>query len=216
MIRLSPPLFNRQIQSAGQSVLWRRASLCPCAGRDHYSGGASQDCPVCTGRGWSWAKGVPSKASIVGARRERKQSDFGQWEAGDVAVSVGSDTPLWNAGEKDRITFLDSSLLFQAALVNDGNARLDFEVVRFERCFWLREGDEAFREATLPKRDPLTGRLAWASGAVAPDAGARFTVTGLKRPDFFLLEHLPVARGHFSGSPLPRLFKCRAFDLLGR
>lgn len=213
MMRLSPGLFNRQLAVMGQAVLWRRASLCPCAGRDHYSGGPSQDCPVCTGRGWAWGAGVPSRAGVVGAGAKRKQADFGQWEDGEVSLSVPSDTPLWNAGERDRVEFADGDMGFQLALRNSGAPRIDFTPVRFERCFWLRAGDTAFREADPPKWDKATGFLSWPANSIRPDAGEHFTLVGRKRPDFQVVASLPIARAHFNGLPLPRLLKCVRTDL---
>ena len=214
MFRLSPGLFNRQLAVMGQQMLWRRAALCPC--RDPDSGGARQDCPLCTGRGWSWGHGVPSRAGVVGAMAQRRQADFGQWEDGDVALSVPGDTPMWNAGEKDRFAFLQGEMPFQAALLHDGLARLDFTPVRIDRCFWLRDGENAYRDASLPSRDPVTGRLSWPTGTTQPDAGVRFTVSGTKRPEFFLFAHIPVSRAHFDGLPLPKLFHCKRLDLLLR
>ena len=212
MLRLSPAIFNRQLQFMGQSVLWRRAALCPC--RDVYSGGSRQDCPVCTGRGWSWGRGIPSKTGVVGAKAGRKQADFGQWEDGDVALSVPGDTPMWHAGEKDRVQFMDGEMPFQVALRHDGGARIDFVPLRFERCFWLRGNEAAFRDADLPKWDAGTGALSWPAGRTPPDAGEQFTLTGVKRPDFMLVSHLPISRAHFNGLPLPRLFQCRRTDLI--
>lgn len=214
MIRLSPGLFNRQLGVMGQSMVWRKAMLCPC--RDKHSGGAREDCPVCSGRGVSWGRGVPSKAGVVGAKAAKKQAEFGQWEDGDVALSVGSDTPMWLAGEKDRFRFLDGEMPFSVVLRHNGAARIDFVPVRFERCFWLRGDEDAYREASLPRWDAATGSLSWPAGSVPPDAGDHFTLTGWKRPEYFLFGTVPVSRQHFNGLPLPRLFHCKKIDLIDR
>jgi hypothetical protein len=47
----------------------------------------------------------------------------------------------------------------------------------------------------------------------APDPGARFTLIGKKRPDYYLFNFLPVTRAHCAGQPLPKKFHLRRWDL---
>lgn len=211
---LSPPRFNRQLAEMGQAMLWQRAHLCPC--REAHSGSARPDCPVCAGRGTFWTEPVPSRAGVVGARARRQFDAFGQWQDGDVLISIPADTPLWGAGENDRVVFADGHQTFQAHMTNDGSARLREPVIRLDRCYWLGPNGLGVVECSLPRLDRTTGALDWADLTTAPDPGGQFVVIGAKRPEFFFWREVPISRSHFNGLPLPKRAVLKKFDLFGR
>ena len=211
---LSPQRFNRQLAEMGQAMLWQRAHVCPCT--ESHSGSARPDCPVCDGRGFFWSAPVLSRAGVVGARARRQFDAFGRWEDGDVMISIPGNTPLWGAGENDRVVFADGHQPFQQHLVNDGTARLRFSVVRIDRCFWLGPQGESVVECSVPRLDRATGALSWSDPATAPDPGAQFVISGTKRPEYFLWRELPISRAHFNGLDLPKRAVLKKFDLFGR
>lgn len=212
-MRLSPARFNQQLDEQGQRMLWRRARVCPCRDMSSGSGAAKPGCPICEGLGTFWDKGIMAQAGVVGAKTLRQFSDFGKWEDGDVMISIPSNTPMWRAGENDRITFMDGHRPFQVALENDGMAKLRFRAQRIERCFWLGPNGTAIIECEVPRIDPATNFLSWASQANAPDPGAQFTVAGLRYPDYFLWREVPMSRAHYNGLDFPKRVTLKLFDL---
>jgi hypothetical protein len=219
-MRLSPAIFNAQLAAEGsggmgQRLLWRRASVCPC--RSAYSGGADQECPRCRGLGTFWGAAVPAWAGAPGATSRRARAAFGEWEDGDVLLSIPATSPLWAADENDRVVLLQGHEPFQVRRVRGDSDRVDFPVERFERCFWLGpEPDRAVVEGGLPRLDAATGALSWADPDAAPPGGTQYTLQGRRRPEYFLFGVMPVTRAHFGGLPLPKFARLRAFDLFGK
>jgi hypothetical protein len=210
-MRLSPQLLDQHLNLKAQPMAWRRASLCPC--RDPHTGGADSDCPNCNGIGTFWAAPRAALAPTTAARAARNFADFGRWEDGDVMLSVPGDSPLWGAGENDRVTLLKGEMPFQVKLAHDSLSRLNFSVARLDRCFWLSPNTRLPIEASLPRVDAQTGVVAWTDLTDAPDPGAQFTLIGVKRPEYFLYRDLPVSRSHFDGLRLPKRMLLRRFDL---
>lgn len=212
-MQLSPARFNGLLRNLGQQVAWQRASLCPC--HDEYSGSARAGCPACNGRGSLWAAPVAAWAGMTGMRQAREWAAFGQWESGDVVLSVPSDSPLYAAGEYDRVVMVNSSEPFSLARTRDGSDKLAFAVVQVDRVFWLNPGDSAIVEGGIPTV-AADGTLTWADPAGAPDPGVQYSITGRRRPEYFVFKDLPQDRAHHSGAALPRRMVLRRFDLFGR
>ena len=212
---LSPDRFNAVLnaeQGAGQHMLWRRAAVCPC--RDPISGAAVQACVTCAGKGVTWAAAVRAWAGAASMKVMREWAQFGLWESGDVVVSIPSDSPLYAAGEQDRVTMTDSSEPFSVVLSAPSVGPLPFIAFQVDRAFWLDTGLNIVNAPALPSI-AADGSLAWPTGA-APAAGAQFSLSGRKRPEYYLFRDLPQDRAHFGGTPLPRRVALRKFDLFGR
>lgn len=212
-MRFAPALFDQHLTLKRQMLAWRRASLCPC--REPHSGAADPNCPTCEGRGVFWGVPRTTFAAAPGAAARRQFADFGRWEDGDIVLSVPATSALWDAGENDRVTLLQGHEQFQVRLVRTGTERLNFDAERIDRCFWLRPGDGAVIEASLPRLDAETRFLSWPDADHAPDPGAQFTLAGRRRPEFFIYRDLPMTRAHFDGQPLPKRMLLKKFDLFG-
>ena len=213
-MRLSPARFNRLARQAGQDVQWRQAAPCPCV--DPNTGSPRYGCPVCRNLGTLWGAPIPAWTALAGMRVAREYAAFGRWESGDVALSIPGDSPLWAAGEHDRVLMLDSSEPFQVVLTRDGTERVSNGVVsQVDRCFWIPEGAAAVVEGAVPTVS-ATGSPSWAAGATQPDPGQQYTLVGRRHPEFFVMGDLPQDRAHFGGLPLPRRCQVRRFDLFGR
>ncbi len=200
----------------GQSMTWAQAAFCPCRSVD--TGSARAGCPICGSRGVLWAAPVPSVAGLSGMKAQRQWERFGEFEGGDVVISVGSNTPLYAAGENDRIVFLQSSEAFDLVLDAAGTDKLQFTVIACDRCFWLTPNNGqpvAVVEGTPPVQD-ATGVLTWPGGIGQPPAGVQYSVRGRKLPEYFLFKDFMQDRSHFSGLALPRRCVLRKFDLFGR
>lgn len=210
---LSPAIFNRQLRQMGQAVQWRRATLCPC--RSPISGAARQGCPVCDSRGTVWAAPIPAWTGVASQRVAREWAAFGQWESGDEVLTIPGDSPLYGAGENDRILMTQSSEPFQQAYTRDGRDRLPTPQARLDQVTWLSADGTIMIYGSLPAVD-LAGVPSWTVAATAPPAGVQYSVRGRRLPEYYLFKDFPSDRSHFGGLPLPRRVVARKFDLYGR
>ena len=208
-MRLSPAAFNSFLGQMGQSFAWRRSYACPCINKN--SGQANPKCPHCSGKGRLWAGAVVGDAGIMSRSRMREFAAFGIWDQDDIMLSIPSNSPLYAMGQFDRIAALNRSEPFSANLIRGLNDTLRFPVLSVDRVFWLN--GEHIRDVALPVVNE-DGSLTWADGA--PPAGATFSLTGRRTPEYFVYQELPTDRPLHFGEPLPRRVTLRRFDLFGR
>lgn len=206
---LSASRFNAMLNRMGQLIAWRRANDCPC--RDPYSGAADTHCPNCSGKGVIWEAPVNGKAAVAGQKVQQNWAKMGEYQSGDQVLVLPSDSPLYELGKFDRLTMLQSSTPFSTVRLHDGSDRLTFEVASVSRVFWLDSNNVV--DGGIPTVD-ADGLLTWASGE--PPAGVQYTVTGRKRPEYYIFTEIPQDRAHYSGEQLPRRVVARLIDLFGR
>lgn len=215
-MKLQPAAFNRFLRHVGQDVLWRRAFDCPC--RDAYSGAALPNCLQCAGKGSIWAAPVAAYTGLSAMAASVKWAKFGLWEAGDLLLTIPGDTPLYHAGQFDQIILIESSEPFSLVMTRGVNDRFLWPVVAVDRVFVLGEDDDG-AQVVVDCAAPTVaadGSLTWPSAGTVPAAGQQFSVTGRRRPVYFLYQDLPSDRAHHAGLPLPRKVVVRQFDLFGR
>lgn len=209
-MRLQPEAFDRLLNDIGQRFTWRRAFACPCI--NPASGAPRHDCPHCLGKGRAWASPVEGVAGVVGREQMRDFAEVGVVDAGDVMLSIPSDSPLYELGQYDRLVSLNRSEPFSQVLVRGRDARLRYPVLSVERATYI-DASGALVEAAAPSVT-ADGLLSW--GAGAPPAGVQVSLTGRRRPEFFVYQDLPFDRPHHFGRRLPRRVVLRRFDLYGR
>jgi len=144
---------------------------------------------------------------------QRQWEAFGQFAAGDVVITIGSDTPLYAAGEMDRIVMSNSTEAFNDVLT--GGEVLDFSVSSVSNVFWLDPAGSAVIQGAIPAVQ-ADGSLVWATDATAPAAGQQFTMIGRKIPEYFLYRDFAQDRSHQGGAALPRRVALRRFALFGK
>jgi hypothetical protein len=209
-MELAPGAFNDLFGAMGQRVLWRRGNACPC--RNPMSGQALQGCPICSGLGTFWGDPTAGHVGLTSMRRAKEWAAFGQWVSGDVAVSLPSDSPVYDAGEGDRFLFTDSSAPFSAVVPPTKNDRLNFVPDQVDRVFWIANGAVVYGDAPQVAPD---GTVYWLTDQARPPAGVQYTVSGRRQPEYFMYQQMPQDRAHFDGSDLPRRVQLRLFDLYG-
>lgn len=171
---------------------------------------------------------------------QREWAAYGQFESGDVVVSVGSDQPLYAAAEMDRVLFTQSSESFDYVQCRGGPREFylmapstilpppgmpvstqakapvsaSFPIISFDRCFWLNAAKDTVIEGGLPVQ-AADGTLSWPAGGEPPD-GVAYTLQGRRVPEYFVFGPFPRDRAHFGGQALPRRVTLRKWDLFGR
>lgn len=216
-MRLNPAAFNAFLTgNIGQDVRWRSNSICPCT--NPMTGAANPKCPKCGGKGRLWADGVDT---VVGVSRQNisvKITQQFQWETGDAMLTVNESSAMYDAGQYDRVTLLNSTDRFSLALIRgDLRERIYSQVEKIDRVFWYTgdggQGD-LVEGSAVPEVNPANGQLTWGSGA--PPAGKQYAITGTRFAEYFIYLDLPSDRAEHRGARLPKRIIARRFDLFGR
>ena len=210
-MRLSPSAFNVHLNHMGQVFGWRKAFACPCVNPN--SGAAKPNCIHCAGKGRLWMEAVEGVSGITGRSAMKNFAQFGVWDAGDIMLTIQSNSPLYAMGQYDRVMAKNRSEPFSIPFVRGHNDILRFPVLSIDRVFWIDAQDKIVDADPLPTIGN-TGIFTW--GAIAPPMGATYSVTGRRVPEYFCYQELPFDRPHHGGSALPRRVVLRRFDLYGR
>src|SRR5271170_4803287 len=110
---LNPQAFNAWLGGRiGQNVMWRKGNPCPCF--DPVNGAALPGHPLCGGKGWIWDVAIPDKVGVSQQKAQREWAQFGQWEAGDVIVSIQQNAAMYDQlGRFDRVELSNSTDVFK-------------------------------------------------------------------------------------------------------
>ena len=151
--------------------------------------------------------GVQSMAAV------KEWADFDVWESGDLMVTIGGDSAMYDAGQFDQVILAQSSEPFSLVMRVGRDDFFRWPVLQVDRG--LRLGADGLAEQLpVPEVDD-SGELVWPEGE-APAVNSQFSISGRRRPVYYLFKDLPRDRAHHSGRPLPRRVVVRAFDLFGR
>jgi hypothetical protein len=209
-MQLNPLAFNALISNLGQTLSWRKAYACPCINPN--SGAAKPGCPVCGSKGRFWSIAVTGDAGIAGQQVQLEWAQFSTAELGDVVMSLPSDSPVYEMSQFDRVVLMDSSSPFSIPLTRGMNDTLRFPIVKIDRVFWISPANVII-EGSIPTVGD-DGVMTWTTGE--PPAGQTYSITGRRRPEYFVYTDFPQDRAHHHGADLPRKVVMRKFDLFGR
>lgn len=209
---LSSAEFNAHLRHMGQDVLWRRSFACPCI--NPRSGSPDLKCLHCLGKGRIWAEPVDARLGVSGRDVQRSWATFGQYEAGDEVVIIGSDQAAYDIGPYDRVVSLNRTEPFSVNLTRGVNETIRFAVAVVDLVAYFVDGVlTAAVEADLPTVDG-DGVVNWGSGG--PPPSTTYSITGRRMAEFFVFREMPFDRPHHAGEPLPRRVVLRRFDLFNR
>lgn len=210
-MQLSPDAFNAHIARMGASFYHRRAYACPC--QTPGSNAADPACPNCDGKGITWAAETgPHKVGFTQQQAKRASDRYGSWEPGDAVLTLGSDTPVYQAGHYDRFRSAIGTSPFSFNLRRGLNDKLNGSIVAIDRVFY-RNDAKALVECAIPTVG-AGGVLTWASG-VSPPNGYFYSVSGTRYDEFFAYMALTQDRP-IHDAALPRKLPVRRLDLFAR
>lgn len=211
-MRFNPAAFDRHLLGIGQRVAWRRSWACPCT--NSATGQPDPKHQLCMGKGRLWDPPVETVAGVASQKVQMQWAQSGLYEAGDMVLSIPQVSPLWEAGQFDRVTALNSTDVFSQTMVRGApSERLLFQPASLTRCFWLHPQTREPHDGSLPV--VTNGQLSWPSGG-EPPPGATYSLTGTKNSEFYLYTELTSDRNQHQGMRLPRRVVARKFDLFGR
>lgn len=208
-MQLDPSAFNRFLADVGQSFAWRKSFACPCVSPATNS--PLPTCPHCHGKGFLWKAAVTGTAGVPSQRVQREFAKFGQWESGDMLLTIPSDSPLYEMGERDRVMMLNGDDPFSINLRKGYNDKLPWTMKKIDRVFWIV--GSTLVEGGIPTQS-TDGALTFAAGA--PPTGSAYSVTGTKYSEYFVFQDFPTDRPEHFGKKLPKKAQLRRFDLFGR
>lgn len=213
-MRFSASRFDRHLNNIGQDVLWRRSFACSCV--SPTSGAPDPKCRLCFGKGRIWESPVTTRTGVAGQDVQAKWAKMGRYADGDVVLTIPQESVLWDCGQYDRVTQVNSTDKFSMPLVRGGpSEKLLFVPTRIDRCFWRNPTTHALVEAGIPVVAP-NGTLSWPVGQLEPPAGTSYSLSGWRNSEFFVFDHLPSSRNEHGGMRLPKKVVLRRWDLFGR
>lgn len=212
-MQLDPEAFNSWLADIGQQTTWRRSYACPCVNPN--SKAPAPNCPQCFGKGHVWADPVPSVVGMAGQKTQDRWAQSSRYQEGDIVVTIPSDVPMYGMGQFDRVLMLNSSDRFSQPYQRGApSERMSFQPQSIERVYWLDPATKTPVEGVHPVVS-ATGVLTWPSTG-GPPAGVYYSISGLRRSEYFCFNELPSNRNMHSGAALPRKVILRRWDLFGR
>lgn len=213
-MRFNPTRFDRHIQNIGQRVLWRQSFACACVSPS--SGQPDPKHALCSGKGRIWSAPVSTVTGVPSQSTQAKWAGMGMYASGDMVLSIPQSSPMWDAGQYDRITALDSTDHFSQPLVRGApSERLLFQPVRITRVFWLDTTTRLPVAGGLPVVG-ADGIPVWVDGVGEPAMGTTYSITGERNNEYFLFDNYPSDRNQHSGMRLPKRVIARQWDLFSR
>jgi hypothetical protein len=216
-MQFSPEAFNRFLGpngNIGQQYAWYASTRCPCV--DPNSGAANPACPLCFGKGRQYSPFVQGVAGISGQSAQRAWFQFGNYEQGDLVVTIPSDSPVYNMGQYDRVTALNTQQVFSLVLTSgDLLERIHTSVLSITKVYWLIDDGATVQPGGIPVVNPVDGTLSWPNGG-QPPAGVQYSITGTKMLDYYCWGNFPSNRNFQQGLALPRKVVLRDYDLFNR
>lgn len=214
-MRFNAGKFDRFLGNIGQQVLWRRSWRCSCVSQT--TGSPDPKCQLCSKKGIIWDGPVQTVCGVAGQKAQTEWAKFGQWENGDLVVTIPQDSPLWDAGQFDRVTMLNATDRFSLPLTRGApnESLLRFSVVKIDRVFWKHPSTGDLVEGSIPTL--ANGVPTWdAEDDNQPMAGVTYSITGWGYFEYFIFRDLPSSRNMHSGMRLPKKVVLRRLDLLNR
>jgi len=210
-MRFNPSAFNSHLNNMGERFLWRKAAACPCINPN--SGSPKPGCPNCGGGGRLWATAVAGLAGVASQKTQQEWAKFGQWESGDMVLSIPESSALYDIGQFDRVVHPTSSDPFSIPLIrNAPNERVPGVIEKITRVFWYNTSN-VLVEGGIPTVG-ANGTLTWSSGA--PPTGTTYSISGVRTKEYYCFGPFSNDRMKHQGMRLPRRMVLRLFDLFGR
>lgn len=213
-MRFNAAAFDRHLANIGQAVKWRRSYACACVNPD--SGAPDPKHQLCLGKGRLWDAPIETVTGIATQQVQAEWAAAGVWESGDLVLSIPQSSPLWDAGQYDRVLMLNSCSVFSQPLKRGSpTERLIFSVKSISRVFWLTPVTKLIVEGGIPVVD-ANGNLSWPGGVGEPPPGMVYSITGEKFDEYFLFNGFPSDRNQHQGMRLPKKVVARKWDLFNR
>lgn len=212
-MQFNPGAFDAFLSDIGQNVQWRKSFACTCT--SNTSGSADPKHAFCSGKGRIWEPPIDTITGVASQKVQAEWAKFGEWESGDLVLSVPQNSPLWDAGQFDRITMQNATHRFSESMTHGApTERMLQPPASIERVFWLDTTGTQLIEGGLPSVDSA-GYLTWPNGG-SPPQGTKYSISGTRYNEYFVFGQFPGDRNQHQGMRLPKRVVARKWDLFAR
>jgi hypothetical protein len=213
-MRFNQQHFNRFLNNIGQDVVWRKSFGCAC--KNPTSGMPDTKCKVCVGKGVFWpGSPVATIVALASQNTQAKWSNNVRATVGDIVVTIPEVSPMWLAGQFDRMVMENGEDRFSYPLMRGAhNEKMFFQILSIERVFSVVPATGVITDYPIPTIGN-EGQVIWPTGT-GPAAGVTYSITGRMRSEYFIYESFPMNSNSHQGMRLPRKVVMRRFDLWGR
>lgn len=179
--------FDRLVHQLGYRASWQKAVYCPCVNNPDTEQ-PDVACTLCAGRGFVMGEAREIKVSLTRFGKNVSIFErFGEWALGTVYMTV---LPEHKLAFRDRVTMLDSEIVFQEVVSGAGTA--------LQKARYPIVGIEVLRSLTVIYEYEADFKLT-AAGEVSwiippPPVGTRLSLRYRIRPPFVVLDHLNAFR----------------------
>lgn len=216
-MRLDPNAFARHLDAFAEPFQLRSAFACPCL--NPTTGSAKPNCPYCGAKGWLWGVVKDVTAAVASSSVQQEWARLGQYESGDLVLSIPHTSGMYEMGQFDRVVHLTNTDSRSLSMIRgSGRDKLTGQAIkRVTRVFWFDQA-EALVEGSLPTV-AADGSIVWpaaGAGVVVPATGQTFSITYERYAEYFCFGSFSNDRMKHGGAKLPRKMVLRRFDLFGR
>ena len=204
--------FNSFLAEIGVAVEWEKAMECPC--RLSRSGATDVNCPVCEGIRFLWEAPEKTVIGVQGIKATQQWSQFGEWNKGDMIVTIGSDSPAYVAGEFDRFIITGADFRWNTVLTKGEKDRVkQGKIKKVERVIAII--NDQIQEFVEFDHYTVEGNtIVWEATAGLVDK-TQYSIRYIAAPEYFVYGAIPQDRAQF-GRDLPRNIPLRMMDLFGQ
>lgn len=216
-MRFNAQAFNQFLGAGGigQDVEWRQSFICPCV--SPTSGQPDPRHALCAGKGRIWEPPVATVTGVASQKVQIEWQKLGYYRDGDTVLSVPENSPLWDAGQFDRIRMLNSTSDFSMVLRHgEPSEKFLFQPLTISRVFWTHpQRPNEIINGGIPTVG-ADGVPSWAGGVGEPPMGVSYSITGTMNDEYFIFKDLMSDRNQHQGMRLPKRVVARKWDLFGR
>lgn len=231
-VKLRENSFNELIRRRGGSVIYRRSIKCTCW--DDSSGQPHYDCKACGGYGYIYDAPIEeTHVLVMNLALNKEFTQLGEYRMGDCVMTIphikkimGEDQlwqypphPMYDIGERDQVTLLDSEFRTHETLVRG-------EPILGRLPDTLRQ-EFVTKILAIIQANPDTGEVKhygtslWScSGSTiqwltadAPAIGTKYSVLYYNHPTYVVYTQLPQSRDP-DGQHMPKRVVIRFKDVI--
>ena len=204
--------FDLAIETKGYLLLWERSIPCPCSPVVAQTEQPDPNCDLCKGVGWVYfgasesqmltyytltelqqymlenSQGMIIRGLVTSVTNKDTPFDIiGRWQEGSANLTVRHENRV---GYYDKITSLDSQIIFSEVLIADGSAVLPtrYPVIGVNHARSITTEYKCGADFVIEN-----GEINWYSGSI-PVSDMRISVHYLCHPVWLIVEHPHATR----------------------
>lgn len=182
--------FKRLIEQKGYSVVWEKASKCPCI-PDEGSAQPDFNCKLCHGKGWYWFDQKEIQGIMTNFNETLRYNQTGEIAKG---TSYFTTLPENKIGFWDRVTHLHSSVRHSEVITKGNHGAKDLLKFQPEDIVHCRTINKTYLENVDFIFNKLSYDIEWITNGSEPVTGERYSIEYTMRPRWIVIDIVNVIR----------------------